>query len=761
MWVPANDIEQHMREALRAGQQEDYFRLLARAELLLPFAEETSPSQNGTGSWATWATEERTHVLVFTSPEAMRACLHAHAGAFRTVRFGALADSWPDSEWWLAVDPGTPIEGYLPAWFVRQVAVGDIHLPEDHGQQAQPQAPMHAAPGQPPDRFGQFESSPFQAEPFQSEQFPSEQFPSEQFQAGTPRYGDTAPPAASLGPNGLPRREPAAESAGLPRREAPADTGGLPRREAPPSDGSGAPSSWDSTLSAGGLPGRQPAPPPDAFGASPSWDPAADAGGGLPRRDVAADAGGLPRRDVAPPADGFGSSPTWDSGPAAGGYPTAENFDSPAQRPDYTQPMEAAGFGPAAEPAPSWEPAPPADSRPPAGSWEPPPAPDAYAAPAGSWEPPPAPDAYAAPAAPPLPPALPVPMSTSLPEWPGEEAVDEGLAHAASTGDTQAFLNVLLQAWAYLPVAEDCPPSARPGDPEFRWHTDLIDGAYTITAFTSLSRLNARYGDRPHINTTFGRLTAQWPGLEYSLYVNPSTEVGANIPGPQVTTLVTWARTQGLLQPALDMDALGSPATPAAEPVPAPEPAMEQPQAFTPELMQKVLPHQQVAMTLERGYDRVAGFVHRFDEVRDLSTPERLYNALGLLRDGVDFSPTDDSVHVIRWIGHRADLYRVAYGGNDPMTADRNGGWIVEPPPFSGDGYAPSVEGRRIIEFKVDSVRLPHGATMTRIGADGRSEEIAAYDSDRREWIRSDIEAAASSWDISPAGDFRQEQQHA
>ncbi|WP_244409152.1 SseB family protein [Stackebrandtia nassauensis] len=701
MWVPANDIEQHMREALRAGNQEEYFRLLARTDLLLPFAEDTSPSSNGTGSWATWATEDRTHVLVFTSPEAMRACLHAHAGAFRTVSFTALADAWPDSDWWLAVDPGTPIEGYLPAWFVRQVASGDTHLPDDQAPHSQP--PMYAANDYPPPRtdypqsappsqFGQFEAAPpppqfgqFEASPFQQAPPPDP----------GPRYGETAPSAPSAGPGGLPRREPAAAS-----------------------------------------------PAPEPF----SQQPADPYDAGLPQRDAygqpsEAFNSGLPQRDSYPPAE---APPVQD--PPSGTYDSPMSSAMPRR-----EPMDS-GFGQQPEPEqPAWEPAP----RPEEPAWQ------------AQQTQQPASDGYSAAS------RLPVPVSTALPEWPSEDAVEDELALAASTGDTKAYLSVLLRAWAYLPVAEDCPPSARPGDPEFRWHTDLIDGAYTITAFTSLSRLIARYGDRPHINTTFGRLTAQWPGLEYSLYVNPSTEVGANVPGPQVTTLVTWARTQGLLQPALDMDALGAPRSPAsnhgsaqtqAPPPPqaqAPEPAAATPAPTAPELMQKVLPHQQVAMTLERGYDRVAGFVHRYNEVADLNTPEQLYNALGLLRDGVDFSPTDESVHVIRWVGHRGDLYRIAYGGNDPATAERNGGWIVEPPPFSGDGYAPSVEGRRIVEYKVDSVRLPHGATMTRVSADGRSEDIAVYDSDRREWIRADIEAAASSWDISPAGDFRQEQQHA
>ena len=43
--------------------------------------------------------------------------------------YGELANSWPNLEWWLAVNPGLPIEGYLPAWFVAQLSRGDLRLP--------------------------------------------------------------------------------------------------------------------------------------------------------------------------------------------------------------------------------------------------------------------------------------------------------------------------------------------------------------------------------------------------------------------------------------------------------------------------------------------------------------------------------------------------------------------------------------------------------------------------------------------------------
>src|SRR5437764_1242463 len=127
-WEPATDAEAAMRDALRAGDQEHYFRLLARLELILPVAADALAGRAPVG-WGTWTTDSRTHVLAFTSPQALDACLAEHAGTFRKLPFHELAASWPDLDWWLAVNPGLPIEGYLPAWFVAQISRGDVRLP--------------------------------------------------------------------------------------------------------------------------------------------------------------------------------------------------------------------------------------------------------------------------------------------------------------------------------------------------------------------------------------------------------------------------------------------------------------------------------------------------------------------------------------------------------------------------------------------------------------------------------------------------------
>ncbi|GAA3449016.1 SseB family protein [Dactylosporangium matsuzakiense] len=126
-WEPATEAEVAMRDALRANDQEQYFRILARTDVLLPIAPDGS--SGGEGGWGTWTTEGRTHVLAFTSPSALQECLAGHPGTHRRVPFRDLAGIWPNVEWWLAVNPGLPVEGYLPSWFVTQISRGDVRLP--------------------------------------------------------------------------------------------------------------------------------------------------------------------------------------------------------------------------------------------------------------------------------------------------------------------------------------------------------------------------------------------------------------------------------------------------------------------------------------------------------------------------------------------------------------------------------------------------------------------------------------------------------
>jgi hypothetical protein len=63
-------------------------------------------------------------------------------------------------------------------------------------------------------------------------------------------------------------------------------------------------------------------------------------------------------------------------------------------------------------------------------------------------------------------------------------------------------------------------------------------------------------------------------------------------------------------------------------------------------------------------------------------------------------------------------------------------GWVIERPPFRGNGFAPAESNDVIAEFKVDSIRLPHGAQLWRMDADGNETLAALFDADAPRWRR-------------------------
>ena len=142
----------------------------------------------------------------------------------------------------------------------------------------------------------------------------------------------------------------------------------------------------------------------------------------------------------------------------------------------------------------------------------------------------------------------------------------------------------------------------------------------------------------------------------------------------------------------------------------------------------------QVSFYLERGYDRVSGFVNRAGEVSHLTSPQALYRALGLTYSGSSFSENDSEVFVLRWVAHRPDLYRLPYGGQHEAAMRAMQGWVIERPPFRGNGFAPG-DTDVVAEFKVDSVRLPHGAQMWRLSRDGSETLRASFDADSGRWV--------------------------
>nr|WP_231935334.1 SseB family protein [Micromonospora viridifaciens] len=326
-------------------------------------------------------------------------------------------------------------------------------------------------------------------------------------------------------------------------------------------------------------------------------------------------------------------------------------------------------------------------------------------------------------------PAAPVP-----PDFVPANDVEEELLGAAGSGSTDGFLSTLLLARVLLPVAAGSGPGSRPGDPGFVWRTEQLDGETYVVVYTSPERLADRVD--PPVDTVpvkFVQLIRRWPDESWSFAVNPGTPVGAKYPGEQVLALANWAAEVGLGD---DPESEPEPPAAEAEPVAVPRPAAPPADPSRPVTMQKAVGPSQLAYYLERGYDRVSGFVHRAGEVAHLSTPAQLYDALGLGHPDSPFSPDAEEIYVLRWPAYRPSLYRIPYGGQSEAAMRAMEGWVIERPPFRGNGFAPGESSDVIAEFKVDSARLPHGAQLCRIGADGSERVVAVLDTDALLWRR-------------------------
>ncbi|ROT34367.1 SseB family protein [Micromonospora sp. HM5-17] len=774
-WEPATETEAAMRDALRAGDQELYFRILSRADLLLPVSAEALAGRAPMG-WGTWTTGGRTHVLAFTSATALQACLAESAGSSRRTAYPELAAGWPNPEWWLAVNPGLPIEGYLPAWFVSQLGRGDVRLPGRTRARLEqvervtraratatvprrvpsggvnpavptsgPGLPFHSPPSSPPPSSPPTPSpsapptgtpptgTPATSRPAAS-WFPPVDQPST---ADRSRVGDSGT-ATVGGHGGWGSSQDSEPTVGwmTPRRRPPAPMNGTPA--APGTEASAAPSSvlppppsWTEPSAAPGPDARS--SPSAAPGQAESSAPVS----GAPRSEVSLFEPAS-RRSVHADAEPATASPSevdaqttvaWSapgSEQATVAWTVAPSASSSAATAEVAGPSgETAEAG-----GPSGEAGSPGPYGGPATS-------TAHPAPADSAPAEPAPghggrgmDASSTPT------SRTTAESRQRPvDFVPATDVERSLLEAAESGSTDSFLSTLLLAQVLLPVAPGSAAGSRPGDDGFEWRTELLDGDRYVVVFTSPERLADHLPTSVEtVEVKFVQLIRRWPDDAWSFAVNPGTPVGAKLPGSEIVALANWAAEVGLGDDPEGTEP--APAAPTEEEAPRSTYAPPREEPGRPTMMQKTVAPSQVSYYLERGYDRVSGFVHRASEVAHLRTPAKLYAALGLNYPNSPFSRDADEVYVLRWPAYRPSLYRIPYGGQNEAAMRAMEGWVIERPPFRGNGFAPGESSDVVAEFKVDSIRLPHGAQLWRIGADGSERLVATLDCDVPVWRR-------------------------
>nr|WP_307248875.1 SseB family protein [Catenuloplanes indicus] len=570
-----------------------------------------------------------------------------------------------------------------------------------------------------------------------------------------PSFGP-GPSADSL--QARPAAEPpttgAAASGGLPSRPAPTSPAG-PGPDASSRPGFDSPLSRPGTDSLptrpgrGALPGRSgddaPATGP-AFPLRPGADalpsrPGADA---LPGADARPGAEPLPSRPMSPaaPAADAAAAPAAEEAPAVGpgGLPRRQASSTPTVYGGAVPVEEATDYLRGSTHA-----SPPATEQRAPHVWAAPGEAPAYGAGVPSYasaQPDagytPDPDRPFSPA--PTPTYRPESQSAPPPDLAGfvpANEVEEELLAAAGDGSTDSFLSTLLLARVLLPLKPGTSASGgRPGDPDFAWRTDMLDGERYVVVYTSADRLAEHLFGGEAIETVsvkFAHLIRHWPDPGLSFAVNPGSPVGATLPGSQIVALASWAKEVGLGEEG-EAEEFAEPTPEPVRVAETPAPVSRPPDPNAPTVMQKAVSPEQVDYFLNRGYDRVSGFLHRANEVEHLTTPGQLLAALGLLYPGSPFRSDADSVHVLRWPAYRPTLYRIPYGGQNENAMRAMEGWVIERPPFRGNGFAPGDSSDVIAEFKVDSVRLPHGSELWIMDRSGRQTLLALLDTDAMTW---------------------------
>lgn len=836
-WQPATDDERRMRELLRDGDQESYFRVLAETELVVPVAPETVDEVLEGSVKPSWPTIEfagRISVPVYTSAPAMRTTAGQRFQHFLKLKFAEIAEAWPEPGWWLLVNEGLPIQAHLPSWFVTQLAGGDPR-PPTAGLFARTPATLPAPTGAP--RAPSLDGSDGA-----DRRDGTDRLDGVVGTDGTDGFAAADPPGAAARPDTfVPAGEvevklldavqrgdndaflqALAEADVLLQVPEDADFALRPGRPGFP---------WPVTEIGGRVsiplftsierlrdmvgptPGpvtRLPFPSVirywPAVGTALAINPGTTLGASLPGEQIAGlaewadhrtaqrmaarfepqndveqrlfDAAGRRDRDaffkillgsqVVVPAD---PETPWGTRPGEADFPwhpvlvngntSVLAFTSLRWMHDAIGPcrflmpefLDLVSAWPEADWTLVLNPGTPVDATLPG---------EQVKALAGTPEP-----------------APPVPVgAAAVPDFEPGNRVDEDLLDAAVRGDTDAFLRVLLSAGVLVPIPDDASPDIIPGDAEFRWDAAMRD-ASTVQVFTSYERLREGQGGSRYVQAAFRELITAWPDTGWTMALNPGTRIGATLRGHQVRELSEWSIRVGLNSAAPTAAALAPVAAPTPPPTSAsptsasptsasstsasstPAAATAEPATATsdaaapsgssapnrrePMVMQKVLAHDQVSWYLEQGYDRVGGYVHPAADVTDLQTPVQLYQALGLLYADSPFAAQDEGVYVIRWPAYCDELYRIPFGGQTEadMRAWGEAGWVVEQPPFRGDGFAPG-SGGTIREFKVDSVRLPYGAEMYYLVRDRSERFVAVYDPDRLAWLRAPEEENAS-----------------
>ncbi|BCJ35006.1 hypothetical protein Athai_25090 [Actinocatenispora thailandica] len=353
-------------------------------------------------------------------------------------------------------------------------------------------------------------------------------------------------------------------------------------------------------------------------------------------------------------------------------------------------------------------------------------------------------------------------------DWVPGTDFERALAATVEARDLAGYLDVLIGGELLLPLEDDVIR-------DNRWITFASGDTQAIASFTSGSAMTAGTDGKFTLfrKQSLADLVANWPNERWRLGVDVGLSIGAIFDLTQLRAALGIAAPPPAASPSAGappgapasttVPSIGTPPPAAATAGPGPsgvpvstDPASGRSGASSssgsaegsasssaaegggaPSVMQKVVPPDQVGRYLDDGYDLVAGYVYELADVEPLRTVSDIVGGLGLDYAGSPFSRDDEYVWVIRWRPVVTSVFRVPWGGTDAAALGAWGdrGWVVEHPPFAGNGFAvdPSTP---IPEWKVDSTRITSGAELYRIDRTGRQDLVAVYSSSNARWNR-------------------------
>jgi hypothetical protein len=125
-WQPANEAERALLLAAGADDRQAYFQIVAVADLFLP---QVTGDPSADQRFLTVHAFDQVFLPVFTSVEALAAQFGHAVDGYTVTTYAELRRKWPDPQWRLAVNPGTPVDAYLAIEGVEDAATGDVTVP--------------------------------------------------------------------------------------------------------------------------------------------------------------------------------------------------------------------------------------------------------------------------------------------------------------------------------------------------------------------------------------------------------------------------------------------------------------------------------------------------------------------------------------------------------------------------------------------------------------------------------------------------------